>query len=135
MTLSLDYNLDHRRIRKVDQPVLVGPFCFGGKTTCNLQHYAVYTRYTIYLHKVKMVDMSTMTEKLHMLVLRLELGIEQKELADAARLTQPTISRIERGVPVSRQAATQAWLGLNKLRKDQGLPEVRFDDIEWTLTK
>lgn len=81
-----------------------------------------------------MVDMSNiMTEKLQMLVLRLEIGVEQKEVAAAARLAQATISRIERKKPTSLQAATQAWLGINKLRKEKGLPELRFDDIQWNI--
>lgn len=76
---------------------------------------------------------NTMTEKLQVLILRLELGLEQIELAKAARLSQSTISNIERGVPVSKQAALQTWIGINKVRKEQGLQEVKFDDIEWKL--
>jgi len=81
------------------------------------------------------VNMNTMTEKLSVFDLRAELGIDQHELAKEAGVKQSGISRIENNVPVGLHFAKRVFFAINRLRKARNMPELRFDEIAWTLTR
>lgn len=59
--------------------------------------------------------------------------IRQVDLAAASlSLSQPTISRIMRGLSVASQTQHEALIALNKIRKQRGLEPVEFEDVQWT---
>jgi len=64
---------------------------------------------------------------------RAELGIDQSELAEEARLKQPTISKIENGHRVSEHSALQVFYAVNRLRAARGWSALEFDEIRWNL--
>jgi len=78
--------------------------------------------------------MATMTEKHSLLACRVEVGFDtQWQLARAARVDQATISHIERGDKVLKKTAYKVFFALNKARADHGLPELRFDELDFKL--
>lgn len=77
--------------------------------------------------------MTTMTDKIRPLVMRIELDLEQWELAKEAGLTQPVISKIEHGGAIMEQTALKVFFAVNRIRRGRGLHELKFDDIAWNL--
>ncbi len=78
--------------------------------------------------------MNTMTEeKIPVLDLRTELGVDQQTVADEAHVSQQTISRLERGENVTERVARQVFHAVNRLRKARGWQILKFEDIDWHL--
>lgn len=79
--------------------------------------------------------MNLMTQRTRRFVMvRAELGVDQKTLAQEARVSTALISKIEQGLPIREATALQVFYAVNRLRKERGFPELSFDEIEWTLT-
>ncbi len=78
--------------------------------------------------------MNIMTDKLKLNAVRAEMGLEQKELAVEARVTQPTISKMENNIAVSEQTVLKVFFAINRLRAKRGFRELGFDEIAWRLT-
>lgn len=64
-----------------------------------------------------------------------EVGrISQSALAERSDVSQMTISRIVRGLPVASQSRAAALIGLNAIRKDRCpyLDDLDLDDVLWS---
>lgn len=56
-----------------------------------------------------------MTKKRTVLDLRAELGLDQQVIAAEARVSRPTISRIERGYETTERTAKSVFYAINRL--------------------
>ncbi|HLG78060.1 MAG TPA: helix-turn-helix transcriptional regulator [Ktedonobacteraceae bacterium] len=91
-----------------------------------------YQLYETYEHSTQVSDMNLMTEYT-VLDARVELNINQQALAKEAHVDQATISNIENGRVTRAITARKVWRAINRLREQQGLPPLKFDDISWNL--
>lgn len=67
---------------------------------------------------------------------RQSLGVSQQALARRAGLTKLTIQNLEHKRCFPKMDNAYRILGaINAIRREQGLPDLRLDELEWGISK
>ena len=73
-------------------------------------------------------------KKIKLVDARTQLQLTQKGLAQLAHVSIAVISNCENGYPIRRLSAYALLNTLNQVRKDMGLPELEFDQMDWKIS-
>lgn len=76
---------------------------------------------------------NTLAQKLKVNNVRAQLLLTQQQLADRAGISRRSVANAETGGSISRLTAFAILKVFNMLRKEDNLPELGIEDLDWNI--